>query len=144
MIDYSIRRGRGTGPQIDLAPGHTGPVDAELIHVDEDAFFAIEGFFDSGQINHYGPSVVGAKDWSKAMESIAAEAKARREDVQLKDFNLDQIEGWSWLVRHPQILADVRLRGAVGLLALLTMLDDMSDTGMRWAAEHPAVYISGV
>lgn len=144
MIDYSIHRGRGTGAKIDLAPGHTGPVDGEFIHVDEDAFFAIESFFDDGKISHYGASVVSALDWSKAITDIAAEAKVRLGEAQLQGFHLAQIENWHWLARHPQVLDDVRSRGMAGLLDLLAMLDEFAQVGTRWSTEYPAVYVSGV
>jgi hypothetical protein len=145
MIDYAIHLGRGTGATVDLAPGITGPADDEFIHLDEEAFFVIEGFFDpASRINHYGPTVVSIANWSKAMACIAAEVEDRMRDTLLIAFKLDQINKWDWLARHPQILHDVQSRGMPALRRLLTMLDEFAKVGVRWSSTYPAVYIFGV
>ena len=148
-MDFSVRRGRGTGATVDFVPGFSDPDWNNCINIDEDAFFLIEDLAatalpSQNKIDHYGGGAVEIEHWNKALAAMEAECEKLLKFASTDDYNECSVLQTHWIAPHEQVKQTIRLQGEECVRNIIKMIQTFTKINRVWADKYPKIFYFGV
>jgi hypothetical protein len=149
MIEFSVRRGRGIGATVELAPGNAAPDWDEAINVDEEAFFLVESLISpalpSGEkIDHYGMGTINASAWNTAVRLLEQETIRLSQYASGGSYDMEPILQLNWIVPHENVKREIEAGGSDCVLEVVRMFHDIIDITRGWTNKYVNVFYFGV